>query len=252
MNKISPTRQKLINEQFWKLGQESRKLFLFNSLKKFPKKRDTTKSDCPARKVFSCDYFLKDDNNIEIKGCKIFLLATLGFEPANDGILKDVRNTDTQLIAPPSDKRHSSNKKIDRSDIIQHINSFGPSISHYRREHAPNRKYLPSDINITLMYKDFKNKYPDTNFSYELYRQVVSDENISFSKLGHEECWECESFHLHRTNVHPNEDAVCGICKTSKAHERKAISAREEYRRDAEKLRTVDDLCVSADLQKVT
>lgn len=78
--------------------------------------------------------------------------------------------------------------KIDREINKNHINSFNPCISHYRREHAPNRLYLPSDVTITMMHKQFNIKYPQFKVSFELYRTVVKDMNISFARLGHEEC----------------------------------------------------------------
>lgn len=69
---------------------------------------------------------------------------------------------------------------------------FNPCVSHYRREHAPHRLYLPSDIKIKDMYTDYLRKHPDENVSYETYRKVVTDDmNISFNKLGHEECDTC-------------------------------------------------------------
>ena len=45
----------------------------------------------------------------------------------------------------------------DVKDLISsHISKFNPCISHYRRKHAPNRLYLPSELNIKVMYDYFK------------------------------------------------------------------------------------------------
>ncbi|KAK4879538.1 hypothetical protein RN001_007684 [Aquatica leii] len=157
-SKITCTRQKDINSQFWNLSKDQQKLFIFNLVKKFEKKRNTTKNKETTKRKYSFKNSLKST--------------------------KDNRG------------RHPSSRKIDRTDIINHINLFKPTISHYRREHAPNRKYLPSDITIKFMYKDFQQKYSQSVF-YELYRKQVNDLNISFANLGHEECWECEKFTLH-------------------------------------------------------
>ncbi|GBO44048.1 hypothetical protein AVEN_61152-1 [Araneus ventricosus] len=56
----------------------------------------------------------------------------------------------TGMISCSTDKRgkHPKPKKIERSIIINHIESYNPSIAHYRREHAPNRRYLPNDVTI--------------------------------------------------------------------------------------------------------
>jgi len=38
---------------------------------------------------------------------------------------------------------------------MDHIESFNPTISHYHREHAPNIRYLPTDVTITFMHQHF-------------------------------------------------------------------------------------------------
>lgn len=40
-------------------------------------------------------------------------------------------------------------EKIDRNQLKEHIESYRPAIAHYRRKHAPNKRYLPSDLNAT-------------------------------------------------------------------------------------------------------
>ena len=44
--------------------------------------------------------------------------------------------------------------------IKSHVNLFNPAISHYRREHTPLRKYLPPELTIRDMYKDFNERNP--------------------------------------------------------------------------------------------
>lgn len=51
-----------------------------------------------------------------------------------------------------------NSKNIDTKPTIDRALSFHPTISHYRRVHAPNRKYLPTEVNIRDMYKDFYEK----------------------------------------------------------------------------------------------
>ena len=72
-------------------------------------------------------------------------------------------------------------------------------------------------MSITHLYKDFKTS------SYDKYRNVVRDLNISFVKLGHEECEICEGFLLHddthdKNNI--NNDCVC--CQNWVGHMKKA------------------------------
>ncbi|KAI4831013.1 hypothetical protein KUCAC02_002614 [Chaenocephalus aceratus] len=89
-------------------------------------------------------------------------------------------------LAPPKDQRgrHAPANKLDQKPLHEHIESFHPTVSHYRREHAPWRRYLPSDISMKLMYADYIEK---DMCSYESYRKAVKSLNISFTKLGEEQ-----------------------------------------------------------------
>lgn len=258
--KIGAARQNDINTQFWMItNKDEQKMFAMSCVKKSEKKRHTVKSG-NSRRTYSFQYFLKNEKGEDIEVCKTFLLQTLGYDTENDRLLKNVRNRDPSMITPNRDGRvlrRNSSKKIDRTVILEHINSFHPTVSHYRREHAPNRLYLPSDITVTLMYKAFREKYPDINFSYELYRKEVEGLNISFTKLGHEECWECEAFDTHKIQtkhkINPEELEVleCEACEKWRTHNQKTKAARAEYRKDAENIPDDEKIIVSADLQKV-
>nr|CAI5819387.1 unnamed protein product [Callosobruchus analis] len=59
-------------------------------------------------------------------------------------------------LVPLEDQRglYAPINKIVETPIRNHINSFNPKAPHYRRSHAPNRKYLPADLSITQMYED--------------------------------------------------------------------------------------------------
>lgn len=80
--------------------------------------------------------------------------------------------------------------------------------------------------------------------------------NISFVKLGHEECWVCESFDLHtKVSSHKKDtlDGTCNECLKFGSHQVKYIAARKEYQTDSCIKKDIegDSLIVSADLQKV-
>lgn len=122
-------------------------------------------------------------------------------------------------ISPRPDMRGKSRTVnfIDKNDIQEHIMSYNPQIAHYRREHAPKRLYLPSDVTITSMYDDFKEKNPDKEVSYNIYRLEVKKKAISFAKLGHEECQTCESFKLHGHKSDSLMDG-CDKCIAWKKH----------------------------------
>ncbi|XP_031339601.1 uncharacterized protein LOC116168085 [Photinus pyralis] len=104
-----------------------------------------------------------------------------------------------------------------------------------------------------MMYKDFLAKHPAIDISYCLYRNVISSMNISFVKLGHEECWTCELYDVHKTKTgHTKEEPQenCDECKKFTLHQKKYREARRIYQED-EKKTNDSHLIVSADLQKV-
>lgn len=100
------------------------------------------------------------------------------------------------------------------------------------------------------MFNDFKGKNPDYQCSTDLYRRILREMNISFTRLGHEECEECEKFKNHG---HAEDSIVveCKVCQNYSSHKYKYTSAREMYQIDADLKRIKDDVCYSADLQKV-
>ncbi|KAG5900557.1 hypothetical protein JTB14_022864 [Gonioctena quinquepunctata] len=197
------------------------------------------------------------ENGIENFVCKTFLLSTLGYDNNNDRIIKSVRDSEFSSLTPKRDMRgkHPKIRKIDRNIIVEHIKSFRPTISHYRREHAPNRLYLPSDISVKKMYELFKVNHPNFKVSYELYRKEVCSMNISFTKLGNEECFDCEKFDLHSKSSEHTKDQLsidCEKCNVWSKHRERYEWARQEYRKDGETNVTgTEKLTVAADLQKV-
>ncbi|GBO39682.1 hypothetical protein AVEN_134104-1 [Araneus ventricosus] len=113
-----------------------------------------------------------------------------------------------------TDKRekHPNPKKIERSIIINHIESYNPSIACYRREHAPNRRYLPNDVTIQRMYDDFIRAENSCDCSYDLYRKAVNELNVSFTKPGYEECgtW----FKFKEPDKDHNQENLSPDCET--------------------------------------
>lgn len=249
---ISRERQKYINKEYWKLTKQEQKSFIFGKVEKTVCKRRTICMTAEgSRRNFTLHYFLPNQEGKKQAVCKQFFLATLGYDLKNDKIIRNICNN-TAILKPRIDRRGQFKRdhKINTDIIREHIRSFNPSVHHYRREHAPLRLYLPSDINIKMMYDDFKLKH-GINISYELYRKEVAAMNISFTKLGHEECFVCETFALHSKDTgHTKENTTetCQECMTWKGHQQKYREARRQYAEDAAK---ENEFCFSADLQKV-
>ena len=72
--------------------------------------------------------------------CKVFFLGISGNKSGR--VIKNTLITArAEDIASPPDKggRHTPWYKILSSSVSSRIKSFNPAVSHYQREHAPNR-----------------------------------------------------------------------------------------------------------------
>lgn len=197
-------------------------------------------------------YFFSNESGEKIAVCRVFFLTTLGYNKTNEKVVRNAVKNGNAVV--PSDGRGHSDKKfkIDHELIQRHIESFRPTISHYRREHAPNKRYLSSEVTIQFMFNDFLEKHPDHPIiSYELYRKVVKDMNISFAKLGHEECEICEQYGIHNAKADELRHRNCSVCVDFDKHKERYILARKNYDSDRKSMKSADVGYFSADLQKV-
>ncbi|KAF0690079.1 Uncharacterized protein FWK35_00037667, partial [Aphis craccivora] len=234
--KITENRRIEINKQYWEMNWSERKSYILNTCERFDVKSHKNNENC--KRLNSLKLFLYDEFDVRMQVCKPFFLTTLGFKKTNDRVLNVLVSTPKGQITPTSDKRgkHPAINKFKYETLVMdHIESFNPTISHYRREHAPNIRYLPSDVTITFMHQHFIEKFPelDRNYiSYEYYRCKVKEKNISFAQLGHEECELCESFniHEHKTQILPE----CDVCTIYTTHINKTKKARDLYKKQAD------------------
>jgi len=134
-----------------------------------------------------------------------------------------------------------------QNSIREHIQSYHPSVSNYRREHAPWRKYLPPELTVTDMYEDFRAK--NGEISYQTYRRVLSSVNISFVKLGEEECEECMLYNNHQ-HADSNATDNCTDCVKWREHIERAHVSRKHYQDDGALIHD-NSAVMSVDMQKV-
>lgn len=245
------------NTEFWNKNFSERRNFIVLCATKLPVKRRRSDSE---KKQNSFRYFFNDTEGERIRVCKTFFLTTLGFSKENNSVVYDSLTTIdksimTGMASCSTDKRgkHPNRTKIDRNIITTHIESYNPSVAHYRREHAPNRRYLPSDVTIQRMYNDFVKSETSCDCSYDLYRKVINELNISFTKLGHEECGMCYKFKEHDSNHNQeNLSPDCETCIYWKSHIERAEKSRHLYKEHANLQSSAEDsLFFCADLQKV-
>ena len=102
-----------------------------------------------------------------VRVCKVMFLSSLGAK--SDGFVMDfVRSklaSPENAIFPRKDGRGRRRKVKNEihEQIIQHINSYNPAVSHYRRDHAPNRRYL--DAHLTIKGLKIKIKFKKNLFN---------------------------------------------------------------------------------------
>ena len=144
--------------------------------------------------------------------CKQFFLHTLGYK--HDTVLtKLFKSMTPSKIRPPGDQRgkhipkHAFTPEI-LAMIDDHIESFHPETSHYRRAHAPLlHRYLPPELTITMMSKLFEEDHPGV-CSRRSYAGRVKAKNVSFCKLGEEECEVCEAIVHHACSAQNLENST--------------------------------------------
>lgn len=182
--------------------------------------------------------------------CKKFFLGTLGY-CATSQMVYTAKADPGAVFASPDQrgkKRSLTNPLHDQIDA--HIMSHHPSISHYRREHAPNRLYLPHELTVKAMHDDYKTKHSPSKGDYTTYLRRVNKLNISFAQLGEEECEVCLKFkedkHGDGVPCGPN----CSPCAENAKHLTLAGEARDAYKNDG-KVVLENTMVRSVDLQKV-
>lgn len=208
MKKITEGQRKRTFTAYWNMSYSEKKSFIFHMVSQRQTMRHT--SGDSSRRTRSLIYHLYDDLGQQQEVCKTTFLTTLGFHPKNDRLIVTViGNTISSSLAPPQERRgrHTPINKIDMAPIFEHIESFNPTSSHYRCEHAPNRRYLSSDVSVQLMFKDYNGK-KSLKCSYETYRKAVKERNISFTKMSEEECEICLRQDLHVRAEHQNETSI--------------------------------------------
>ncbi|KAL1373616.1 hypothetical protein pipiens_018569 [Culex pipiens pipiens] len=214
-----------INEYFWKLDIEGQHEFIqqyasLADVKNRRSKRDVT-DELVKKRSFVCTLPTASDTPIVV--CRTFFLNTIGYgKDCGNIIYRSIHGCGED--GAPEPKREKYTRKSDSRDSVKdHIEGFGPTISHYRREHAPNRLYLPSDLRQKSMYDDYQQTHT-SKVSYSLYSRVVNEMKISFVKLGHEECEACVSAEEHqKISGHQFDEAgpTCSMCADQIIHLRK-------------------------------
>ena len=193
-------RRNKIYDEFWSKDISLRREFINQRVVFKKKERSRSRNKTKERNVTRIYSFLSNDG-IPIEVCAKFFQSTLGYK--KDHFIESARQNVVKKSYEDRRGSHEPAHKLSATVIKavkDHINSFHPAVSHYRRAHAPLRRYLPPHFNVTIMYESFQEKRPDIPLSYQTYRRIFNTENIGFTKLGEEECEVCETHKQHECN----------------------------------------------------
>ncbi|XP_065095618.1 uncharacterized protein LOC135717456 [Ochlerotatus camptorhynchus] len=253
INLLSRDDRMSIHESFWNLREVDQSNFIQKyvhpAIAEKRRKCRTPANELRKTQSYKCTLPSASDDPIAV--CRKFFLNTLGYEEHCGNIIyRRINRSKNSEPCRTIRGKYTRNSNI-RDSIIAHILSYGPTISHYRREHAPNRRYLPSDLSQRAMHKHYQDTHT-SQVSYSLYSRVLNEMNISFVKLGHEECEVCVSMEQHKkVNVNNSECTDdCILCSDYSKHLEHAKQARIEYRMNGDTV-TAGQLVMAVDLQKV-
>lgn len=180
--------------------------------------------------------------------CKDMFLATLGYTKSSSVVYSILNSTPPESTVATTDQRGKApcSASVDENVLEDHIKKYNPHVSHYRREHAPNRLYLPHTLTALEMHADFIIDHPDVKCGYHRYLQQIHKMKISFAKLGEEECEVCINY---KESNHTSCTDDCIGCKDYARHKELVLQARTSYKEDGN---VVDGTKVrSVDLRKV-
>ena len=135
--------------------------------------------------------------------CQKLFLNTLGYSSNN--VLFDLfkhLGSVGDVNSPPDSRGRHPPSQIERiSNAINpspHQRVQPSSFTLQEKTCPPHRRYLPSELNVDIMYRDFVEGHTDFSIKYNTYRKHVRKMNISFAKLGEEECEQCLQQTSHR------------------------------------------------------
>ncbi|CAG4973726.1 unnamed protein product [Parnassius apollo] len=137
-----------------------------------------------------------------------------------------------------------------REKIIVYIKSIPAQESHYSRNDAPNRKYLPTELSVVKLYKGFLEKHRDGSTKPPVSRQwfneiFLTEFNFSFKPPRVDTCPTCDSSKI-EIDTAPTE-VVKDLAKQKlDFHHKQAVMARKLMNNDG-----ADSKCPNSDVRVV-
>lgn len=243
--------RELIRRKFWSRDFTARREFMratiaIQNVKAF-------RGSGIARRKNTLKYHFFSSSKTKISVCKAFYMSTLGMK-TNGYITEFVKCQRKYPIISFRERRGGCrvfDADEERQNIIAHIDSYNPQISHYKRNHSPNRRYLNSELSIRDMWRSYLSQPGNRKVSYSLYQNVFRSLNIGFARPSQDECEICESYKNHNHSI-GEEESSCHKCTYAKQHLENASLARHSYQRDRNKENPPNGhMSLAVDMQKV-
>lgn len=158
------------------------------------------------------------------------------------------------VFAAPRDRRGKHEKrpnKVDavrRQSVFNHINSFPRYVSHYRRNNAPDRRYITAVGSLAALYREYLRYCGNagiTPVQEHLYRGIFYTKfNISFRVPQQDTCKVCDAAAV-RGREAPSAEEL-------RMHQERAEFAQNSFKEDKRRCRQPGSniACMTMDLQQ--
>ncbi|XP_050301041.1 uncharacterized protein LOC126739410 [Anthonomus grandis grandis] len=164
--------------------------------------------------------------------CKQFFLRTLDISRKRFyNVTK--KKKESGVVQTDQRGRHVPSNKIDDESLNlakQHINSFPKFVSHYTRKDNPNRKYLSPELNVTKMYKlykEFCHEKEARPLKLSKYRDIFNTHfNLAFHRPYSDTCTKCDTFITQKNSCDPESEEGSRIAREHDRHLRQAEAAK--------------------------
>lgn len=227
--KLSNEVRQSIFDNFWSEcnNWEQRRQYVADRVTKTIKLRTRVNSSFEVdKRKFNYNYSLKVNDNI-INVCKVMFLNTLSIGEKYVKITVNKKNESGMTENDRRGRHVPSNKTnpVVVESVKDHISLYPSYESHYTREKSK-RRFLGPELNITLMYKQYKEKMENKNekeYAKEwLYREIFNTQfNLSFKLPDVDTCDDCDKYKILIKDAQ-DEDKKNEIIKDRDAHLKKA------------------------------
>lgn len=255
--KINKDRQNQLRQQFYEMSDWSVQTAYICAQVKVSKIKKRYTKTAESRRQNSKYYYLPNADGHDVRVCKVFFQGVLSL---SDGRIARATNQKVDGV-PQADQRgrHSPHNKTPENDsmfVYEFIQQFQTYTSHYSRAKNPNRSYLSPELNLNKMYEMYREHCNEVRpvrnpVSQHIFRQIFNEQfNLSFHPPHKDTCKSCDAFNA-QIKACVSDFEKQHLQRSLQLHQRKADSARDSLRFDAEHCKT--DRAVSVitfDLEK--